>query len=99
MQRSLGYLTIFSAGVFGLAAVLWATGMVPTGRINLKGTGLAIDPLSFSAGTLFGLTCIWFSMVPWHVIPRVAMSLLRSWRRNFVLAALAVTCTGVLLFY
>ena len=99
MQRSLGFLTIFSAGVFGLAALLWSTGMVPTGRINLGTTGLAIDPLSFSAGTLFGLTCIWFSMVPWHVIPRVAMSVLLSWRRNFALAALALACTGVLLFY
>ncbi len=100
MHRSLGYLTILAAVLFA-AAILMATagGVTTLGRIDLKGTGLPLNTVSFAAGMLAGVSVVWLAMVPWSAFPGYLLRWMVSWRRNFVLASLACVCAGVLLFY
>jgi hypothetical protein len=101
MQRALGTLTMLAAGLL-LLAMLMSGGGVETGGAfaqALAGFAGSLDKPSFAAGVAAGIIGQTLYRVPWAEFPRRMMTAVLGWRRGFVMTALAIAFTGVLLFY
>ena len=99
MPKPLVYLTLASAALLAFAVLLASVGVSTAGRTLVFSGHLPVDAVAFSVGICAGLGSVWMAMVPWSRVPDMAIHILVTWRRNLVLATLAVACTGVLLFY
>ena len=99
MRKSVSYLTLCAAGLLVACIVLRTAGLISPVAVRFLGSLFTLDPVSFSAGMLGGLTLVWLAAVPWSALPQFVARLALSWRRNFILASLVALCAGVLLFY
>lgn len=101
--RTLVILLLIAAGI-ALATPQLPSGAESVDEIgllvsNLKGGRMTVDFPSFGLGVAAGTIGLWLGGVRWRLLPYILAGVLRSWRRNVVLASMAVTCIGVLLFY
>lgn len=98
MQRSLVVFAIVA--VAGLVLAFGSgTLVLPFGGETGRWSVPRLEPVSFALGVVAAMAASWLRRLPWGDLMAVLAVMLRVWRRNAALAALALVFAGVLLFY
>lgn len=99
MRRTLGMLTLLATG--GLVVALWLPEPLPqhAGGARLGFGSFSVEPASFVAGLLVAAVIVRLCRLPWGRLIEAVGVLLRIWRRNAALLAMAAVFAGILLFY